>query len=258
MTPIHGCHGAFKNKHNVAAADPIESGTPHLLDFLMGPLQTPATPSRKPAVLFACISLTCYRCLLDLHVSNIPRIHAKAARFTSKFDPYIVLQSQGSSFFKKREAKNPQMGVADSWEYFSGLLSAHKKKKKQEVQTVELKVRMDCDGCELKIKKALSSMKGVQSVDIDRKQNKVSVTGYVTANKVMKKVQSTGKKAEPWPYVPYKVVANAFTIESWDKKAPPGYVRNVEALSVSNPGAKEEDEYINMFSDENTNACSIM
>ncbi|KAL5982072.1 hypothetical protein ACLOJK_016141 [Asimina triloba] len=75
---------------------------------------------------------------------------------------------------------------------------------------------------------------------------------------VMKKVQSTGKKAEPWPYVPYKVVANAFTIESWDKKAPPGYVRNVEALSVSNPGAKEEDKYINMFSDENPNACSIM
>ncbi|KAL5982071.1 hypothetical protein ACLOJK_016140 [Asimina triloba] len=268
MTPIHGCHGAFKNKHNVAAADPIESGTPHLPDFLVGPLQTPATPSWKPAVLFAFISFSCYRRLLDLHVSNTPRIHkdAKAARFTSKFDPYlffdhlfdIVLQSQGSSFFKKEEAKNPQMGVADSWEYFSGLLSAHKKKKRKQVQTVELKVRMDCDGCELKIKKALSSMKGVQSVDIDRKQNKVSVTGYVTANKVMKKVQSTGKKAEPWPYVPYKVVANAFTIEAWDKKAPPGYVRNVEALSVSNPGAKEEDKYINMFSDENPNACSIM
>lgn len=46
-------------------------------------------------------------------------------------------------------------------EYFSGLLSSHKKKKRKQLQTVELKVRMDCEGCELKVKKALSSMKGV-------------------------------------------------------------------------------------------------
>ena len=30
------------------------------------------------------------------------------------------------------------------------------------MQTVELKVRMDCDGCELKVKKAISSMKGIE------------------------------------------------------------------------------------------------
>lgn len=56
------------------------------------------------------------------------------------------------------------MGVADTLEFFSGLLAAshsRKKKKRKQVQTVELKVRMDCDGCVLKVKKALSSMKGM-------------------------------------------------------------------------------------------------
>ena len=51
------------------------------------------------------------------------------------------------------------MGVGGTLEYFSDLMSSgHKHKKKKQLQTVELKVRMDCDGCELKVKKALSSL----------------------------------------------------------------------------------------------------
>lgn len=53
------------------------------------------------------------------------------------------------------------MGVEGTLEYFSGLLSSHKRKKRKQLQTVELKVRMDCEGCELKVKKTLSSMKGM-------------------------------------------------------------------------------------------------
>ena len=56
------------------------------------------------------------------------------------------------------------MGVGGTLEYLSDLFgggdSRHHKKKKQ-FQTVELKVRMDCDGCELKVRKVLSSMKGL-------------------------------------------------------------------------------------------------
>lgn len=144
-------------------------------------------------------------------------------------------------------------------EYFSALWSSMlKKKKKKQLQTVELKIRMDCEGCENKIKNALSSMKGVLSVDVDRKQQKATVTGYVEAKKVIKRVESTGKKAEPWPYVPYSVVTHTYTSQAWDKKAPPGYVRNVEALAVSNPGSRPDDPYVTMFSDDNPNACSIM
>lgn len=57
------------------------------------------------------------------------------------------------------------MGVGATLEYFSKLLRSGKKKeekeKKKQLQTVELKVKMDCEGCELKIKKALSSLKGL-------------------------------------------------------------------------------------------------
>ena len=49
-------------------------------------------------------------------------------------------------------------------DYFAGLLAgSRRRKKRKQFQTVELKVRMDCEGCERKVKKALSSMKGIFS-----------------------------------------------------------------------------------------------
>ncbi|XVF15128.1 hypothetical protein REPUB_Repub09cG0122800 [Reevesia pubescens] len=152
------------------------------------------------------------------------------------------------------------MGVSGTLEYLSDLMrsTGHKYKKKKQLQTVELKVRMDCDGCELKVKKALSSLSGVKSVNINRKQQKVTVTGYVEANKVLKKAKSTGKKAEIWPYVPYNLVAHPYAATAYDKKAPPGYVRNVENNVTTATVTRYEDPYITLFSDENPNACSIM
>lgn len=161
------------------------------------------------------------------------------------------------------------MGVGGTLEYLSDLFSgggghSHHHKKKKQFQTVELKVRMDCDGCELKVKKVLSSMKGVKSVEINRKQQKVTVSGYVEPSKVLKKAKSTGKKAEIWPYVPYNLVTQPYTAQAYDKKAPPGYVRNVEIInssSVSSQGGggpRQEDQITNMFSDENPNSCSVM
>ncbi|TQD71944.1 hypothetical protein C1H46_042521 [Malus baccata] len=153
------------------------------------------------------------------------------------------------------------MGVGGTLEYLSDLVnnSGYKHKKKKQLQTVELKVRMDCDGCELKVKNALSSLTGVKSVEINRKQQKVTVTGYVEPNKVLKKAKSTGKRAEIWPYVPYSLVAHPYIAQAYDKKAPPGYVRNVD----NNPSStgtvtKYEDPYTTMFSEDNPNACSIM
>ena len=42
----------------------------------------------------------------------------------------------------------------------SGRRHMHNKKNRKQFQTVELKVRMDCDGCELKVRKALFSLYG--------------------------------------------------------------------------------------------------
>lgn len=100
---------------------------------------------------------------------------------------------------------------------------------------------------------------GVKSVEINRKMQKVTVSGYVEANKVLKKAQSTGKKSEIWPYVPYHLVAEPYAAQAYDKKAPAGYVRKVENTAASGTVIRyNEDPYINMFSDENPNACSVM
>ncbi|KAF3431696.1 hypothetical protein FNV43_RR26949 [Rhamnella rubrinervis] len=130
------------------------------------------------------------------------------------------------------------------------------RKKRKAMQTVEIKVKMDCDGCERRVRNAVSHMKGAKSVEVNRKQSKVSVTGYVEPKKVLKRVQRTGKKAEFWPYVPYNLVAYPYAAQAYDKKAPSGYVRNV-VQALPSPNAPDE-KFTTLFSDENTNSCSVM
>ncbi|CAK7347092.1 unnamed protein product [Dovyalis caffra] len=150
------------------------------------------------------------------------------------------------------------MGVSGTLDYFSDLLSNVKKgKKKKQIQTVALKVRMDCEGCERKVKSVLSGVKGAKSVDVDLKQQKATVTGYVEPKKVLKAAQSTKKKVEMWPYVPYTLVANPYVSQAYDKKAPANHVRAVPVTATVSETTMD-DNYTNMFSDENPNACSIM
>lgn len=53
------------------------------------------------------------------------------------------------------------MGVAGTLEYLSEVLSSVKKhKKKKQITTVAVKIRMDCEGCARKVKNALSRVKG--------------------------------------------------------------------------------------------------
>lgn len=94
-------------------------------------------------------------------------------------------------------------------------------------------------------------------MDVDLKQQKVTVTGYVEPKKVLKAAQSTKKKVELWPYVPYSLVANPYVSQAYDKKAPPNHVRAVPATATITE-TTVDDSYTNMFSDENPNACSIM
>lgn len=99
-------------------------------------------------------------------------------------------------------------------------------------------------------------------MEVNPKQSKLTVTGYVDPDKVLERVRHrTGKKVEFWPYVPYDVVPRPYAPEAYDKKAPPGYVRNV----LRDPQAGElaratsfEVKYTTAFSDDNPNACIIM
>ncbi|KAF8399025.1 hypothetical protein HHK36_014891 [Tetracentron sinense] len=146
------------------------------------------------------------------------------------------------------------MGALDYLSNFCTVTSTRSKRKP--MQTVEIKVKMDCEGCERRVKHSVSSMKGVRSVEVSRKQSRVTVTGYVDPNKVLKRVNGTGKKAEFWPYVPYNLVYYPYAPQAYDKKAPAGFVRNV-AQALPGPYAADE-RFTSLFSDDNPNACSIM
>jgi hypothetical protein len=100
-------------------------------------------------------------------------------------------------------------------------------------------------------------LSGVKSVGVDMKQQKVTVTGNVEPKKVLKAAQSTKKKVEMWPYVPYTLVANPYVSQAYDKKAPANHVRAVPVTATISETTMD-DNYTNMFSDENPNACSIM
>lgn len=94
-------------------------------------------------------------------------------------------------------------------------------------------------------------------MEVDLKQQKATVTGYVEAKKVLEAAKSTKKKVELWPYVPYNLVANPYISQAYDKKAPANHVRKVpDTVAVTETTV--DDTYTNLFNDENPNACSIM
>ncbi|OWM68217.1 heavy metal-associated isoprenylated plant protein 27-like [Punica granatum] len=152
--------------------------------------------------------------------------------------------------------------VTDVCELSHGRSSRRKLKKLKQLQTVEIKVKMDCGGCERRVRKSVEGMRGVTKVEVEPKQSKLTVIGYVDPNKVLRRVQyRTGKVATFWPYVPYDLVDHPYAPGAYDRKAPPGYVRNViqdpQASSLARASSFEV-KYTTAFSDENTNACSVM
>lgn len=66
-------------------------------------------------------------------------------------------------------------------------------------QTWLLKVSIHCEGCKRKVKRILHSVDGVYSIDVDAKQHKVTVTGNVDSNTLIKRLEKSGKHAELWP-----------------------------------------------------------
>ncbi|KAL0376239.1 UNVERIFIED_CONTAM: Heavy metal-associated isoprenylated plant protein 26 [Sesamum calycinum] len=168
--------------------------------------------------------------------------------------------SSGHSKLKKRKQLQGEEDLGSDLEKdvvdtdsATSLISPH--------QTVEIKIKIDCEGCERKVRRSVEGMKGVTSVDVSPKQNKLTVTGYVDPEKVVARVaHRTGKKAELWPYVPYDVVEHPYAPGVYDKKAPAGYVRKAEDPQVSQlaRASSTEVRYTTAFSDENPAACVVM
>ncbi|KAF2298481.1 hypothetical protein GH714_023738 [Hevea brasiliensis] len=69
-------------------------------------------------------------------------------------------------------------------------------------QTWVFKVPIHCEGCRKKVKKVLQGVDGVYMTQIDPQQHKVTVTGNVDAETLIKKLARSGKHAELWPEKP--------------------------------------------------------
>ncbi|XP_052177850.1 heavy metal-associated isoprenylated plant protein 45 isoform X2 [Diospyros lotus] len=63
---------------------------------------------------------------------------------------------------------------------------------------VELKVDLDCEGCIKKILKAIKKIEDIETYNVDKQLNKVTVTGNVTTEEVIKVLQKIGKPASSW------------------------------------------------------------
>ncbi|KAK7387897.1 hypothetical protein VNO78_22695 [Psophocarpus tetragonolobus] len=66
-------------------------------------------------------------------------------------------------------------------------------------QTWFLKVSIHCEGCRRKVKKVLQSIDGVFTTAVDPQQQKVTITGNVGVETLIRKLMKAGKRAEIWP-----------------------------------------------------------
>ncbi|MQM13763.1 hypothetical protein Taro_046689 [Colocasia esculenta] len=134
------------------------------------------------------------------------------------------------------------------------------------MSVVELEVHMDCEGCEKRIRKALSKLEGVDSVDIDMDKQKVTVSGYVDRRKVLKVVRRTGRSAEFWP-CPYDGEYYPFALQYLEDSTyatTHNYYRHGYNSTVQGyfPDAAYshviDDDALALFNDENVHACVVM
>ncbi|XP_042974726.1 heavy metal-associated isoprenylated plant protein 28, partial [Carya illinoinensis] len=152
------------------------------------------------------------------------------------------------------------------------------------IQTVEVRVHMDCTGCESKVKDTLLKLKGVDDIDIDMATQKVTVIGRADQKKVLKIVRKTGRRAEIWQMSynpehfhhsknygrdqhqyycngPMNLYAPQPAVSSYNYYKH-GYEGNAHASYYHNPTSHNSTLFgyqtSTAFSDDNPNACSIM
>ncbi|KAJ6992089.1 heavy metal-associated isoprenylated plant protein 45 [Populus alba x Populus x berolinensis] len=125
---------------------------------------------------------------------------------------------------------------------------------------------MDCEGCEKRIRRAISKIEGVDSLEIDMDKQKVTVKGYVDQRKVLKVVRRTGRRAEFWPF-PYDSEYYPYASQYLDETTYTtsynyyrhGFNESVHGYFPDQAYCTVPDDTVHLFSDDNVHAyCSIM
>lgn len=65
-------------------------------------------------------------------------------------------------------------------------------------KVVELKVNLHCHECIRKILKAIKKIEDIETYNVDTELNKVTVTGNVTTEEVIRVLQKVRKTASAW------------------------------------------------------------
>ncbi|KAF2305295.1 hypothetical protein GH714_003528 [Hevea brasiliensis] len=116
----------------------------------------------------------------------------------------------------------------------------------------EMRVHMDCAGCEAKIKKALQKLNGVDDIDIDMAMQKVTVMGWADQKKYYYQQQQETQPAEVITYY-----APQYSTSSYNYRRH-GYSNEDYGYYQTPPYSIVDEKASAMFSDENPHACSIM
>ncbi|CAH2063922.1 unnamed protein product [Thlaspi arvense] len=145
------------------------------------------------------------------------------------------------------------------------------------LSVVELLVDMDCQGCEKKVRRAISKLDGVDTLEIDVEQQKVTVTGYVDREDVLRMVKRTGRAVEFWPFQYNGYYGDYYTYPSQNLEYSDHKIYHAENNTVSysgkydfyedsssinglypRPPQKVDENALHLFSDDNVHACAIM
>ncbi|KAG7554198.1 Heavy metal-associated domain HMA [Arabidopsis suecica] len=81
---------------------------------------------------------------------------------------------------------------------FSARRSLYSTKVSVMANVVELKVNLHCDECIRKILKAIKKIEDIETYDVDTQLNKVTVTGNVTEEQVIRVLHKVRKAAVKW------------------------------------------------------------
>lgn len=110
------------------------------------------------------------------------------------------------------------------------------------------------------------SESGVDGVEVDMEQQKVTVTGYVDQREVLKVVRRTGRRAEYWPhpydseYYPYAATyLDESTFSTTYNYYRHGFNESVRGYFPDQAYSTVADDTVFLFSDDNVHAyCRIM
>ncbi|KAJ0572247.1 putative heavy metal-associated domain, HMA, heavy metal-associated domain superfamily [Helianthus annuus] len=106
----------------------------------------------------------------------------------------------------------------------------------------------------------------VDSVEVELELEKVTVTGYMDRNKVLKVVRRAGKRAEFWPNpnppLYFTSSSNYYKDMSTEYKESYNYYRHGYNIGdkhgIIHVSHRGDDKVSNMFNDDNINACHVM